>query len=168
MSTISFPVVRVGWAALAVVLALGGCAGDDDGPPFATGGGATPPEGPALSSPDAAITELAHRLAAGDAEGVCALFSEEGQIAFARNLQASNCTLAASQVANEIEDPAAWSGWEFDGDGLEVSGSSAWVDAYCHDSPGEPGWGELELTDDGDGWRFVSYERYPSGGSCGG
>lgn len=167
--------------AVAAALTLVGCGSDGDGsgPPGLAasddGGssegpgalGAVDPSGP--DDPNEVFTELAHRMADGDAEGVCQLFTEPGQTSFAVVYEMSSCEGAADKASALIEDKEAVEAWAFDGTGLDVSGDTAVLQETCRDSqPGGVEWGSVTLSRTDDGWLITSMESKSAFSSCGG
>jgi len=164
-------------------LALAGCGSDGDGAglpggpgvgaaddgDFAEGTGPVgmAPGGPA--EPNEVFTELAHRLADGDSERACALFTEAGQASFAVVYESSSCVGAADVAAAGIEDKEAVRGWNFEGRGLEVDGDTAVLSETCRDSqPGGVEWGSVTLEKTDAGWLITGMEPDSAFSSCGG
>jgi hypothetical protein len=167
--------------AVAAGLALVGCGSDGDSsmPPGLTasdGGGSSEGAGPVglggpsgPEDPNVVFTELAHRMADGDAEGVCQLFTEAGQMSFAVVYEMSTCEGAADKASALIEDKAAVASWTFEGRGLDVSGDTAVLEESCRDTqPGGVEWGSVTLSRTDDGWLITSMEPDSAFSSCGG
>ena len=168
---------------LVVGLALAGCGSDGDGAglpggpgvgaaddgDFAEGTGPVgmAPGGPA--QPNEVFTELAHRLADGDSERVCALFTDAGKAAFATVYESSTCVGAADVASARIEDEEEVRGWNFEGRGLEVSGDTAVLSETCRDSqPSGDEWGSVTIRKTDAGWVITGMEPASTFSSCGG
>ncbi|WP_154402759.1 hypothetical protein [Nocardioides speluncae] len=140
-------------------LAAMGCGEDDGG---GDGGGAGEGSGStdAQASPEDLHREFATRLAEADTDGVCALFTEEGQAAYAQSAGAESCSGAVDAEAADKADVALDYADAFDEDYPEVTDQFAdWGGNACR-------LGGFKAKKTADGWLLIDHE--PQYGTCGG